>query len=521
MTTRRAGVLLPLFSLRTSHDWGIGEIPDLVPFAAWAARAGFSVVQILPVNEASLGQNSPYAALSAFALDPAYLSIDAIDEFHAAGGAAILGAEERATLAAVRDARAVAWDAVRALKAKALSACFEHFRTHVLPAGGARARAYQEFIAQHAAWLDTYTLFSAIHDAHGGDSWTSWPEPLRDRHPDALAEAARTHDDAILLRRYVQWQLDEQWRDARWRAGEHGVTLMGDLPFMVAGDSADVWARRDEFRLDATVGVPPDAFSADGQDWGLPVYRWDVMERTGFAWVTQRAARTAELYGACRVDHVVGLYRTYYIPQGGGTKGFTPPDEPTQTRLGETLLAILGKGSQVIAEDLGTVPDFVRASLGRIGIPGYRVLRWEQDAGVYRDPAAWPAVSVATSGTHDTESLADWWDALPEDERTALLAVPGLAALRERAPQAFDEGVRDALLGLLYEHAASELIIVPFQDALGVRDRVNTPGTVSQQNWVWRMPMDVAALAADQPTIARLADLARRGRRGGGGSPAP
>jgi 4-alpha-glucanotransferase len=505
---RRAGVLVPLFSLRTSRDWGIGEIPDLVPFSAWAARAGFQVVQILPVNEASLGQNSPYAALSAFAIDPAYLSLEDVPERQP------MSPEDRETLQHVRTERIVSWDAVRGLKTRAIRAAFTHFREHVLPANGSRAQAFTTFCAQHAPWLDNYALWSAIHDSHGGDSWTTWPEELRARDPGALGEAAEANELAILERKYIQWLLDDQWRDARARAAQHGVSLMGDLPFMVAGDSADVWARQDEFRLDATVGVPPDAFSADGQDWGLPVYRWDVMERTDYEWMRERGERAAELYGACRVDHVVGLYRTYFIPLDGTAKGFTPAEEPAQTKLGETLLGILGSGSEVIAEDLGTVPDFVRTSLGKLTIPGYKVLRWEQDAGVFRDPAAWPTCSVATSGTHDTESLADWWEALPATERTAICALPGLAALTD-PPEKFDDRVRDALLDVLY-HSASDLAIIPLTDALGARDRVNTPGTVSGENWVYRLPMELASLAADDATIARLAALSRRSSRGSG-----
>src|SRR5262249_34876802 len=152
-------------------------------------------------------------------------------------------------------------------------------------------------------------------------------------------------------------------------------------------------------------------------------------------------------------------------------------------RLGERLLQILdhGQGGCIIAEDLGTVPDFVRLSLGRLGIPGYRVLRWEKDGAVFRDPAKWPAVSVGTTGTHATESMSDWSGALDAAERKALLAIPGLAALKARAPAAFDDGVRDALLDCVYS-SASNLVLLPFQDAFGARERINTPGTVSADN---------------------------------------
>jgi len=317
-------------------------------------------------------------------------------------------------------------------------------------------------------------------------------------------------------RRYVQWIADQQWHAARAAAREQGVDLMGDLPFLVAGDSADIWARAHEFHLDQRTGVPPDAFSEDGQDWGLPVFRWDVMAGNDFHWMRERARHNAELFDMFRVDHVVGLYRTFYRPEAGPRNGpgkFTPADEPSQIKLGETVLKILDGGAhRVIAEDLGTVPDFVRASLARLGVPGYRVLRWEKDDLVFRDPAGWPAVSVATTGTHDTESVADWYEALDDAERRAFLEIPCLAELRARAPERFDDGVRDAVLSCAYK-SGSDLVLLPFQDALGARERINVPGTVNDENWTYRMPMDLDALEADEATAARLRALAEESGR--------
>ncbi|HZZ85600.1 MAG TPA: 4-alpha-glucanotransferase [Anaeromyxobacteraceae bacterium] len=514
---RQAGVLIPLFSVRTPSSWGLGEIPDLASFARWAAAAGFSVVQLLPVTEASHGQSSPYAALSAFAVDPVYLSLAAVEDFAAAGGEEALSADDRRELAALRAAPAVQWPRIRAVKQRALELAFRAFVEREWKGGGARAVAMSHWAKEHGFWLDEYALFSALHDdVFGGQPWPAWPEGLRDREPEALARARAELQERILFRSYVQWQLDLQWTAARAETGRLGVELMGDLPFMVATDSADVWSRPFDFRLDARVGVPPDAFSDSGQDWGLPVYRWDVMERNGFAWMNERARRGADQYGLYRVDHVVGLYRTYYRPDDGGPPAFIPADEPAQIANGERVMAILSQGARVIAEDLGTVPDFVRASLTRCGIPGYRILRWERrwhDPGQpFRDPASWPALSVGTTGTHDTESAAEWFDAMPADERKALLALPQLAGLAARGDVRYDEGVRDALLDLVYR-AGSDLTLLPFQDALGSRERVNVPGTVNDRNWSYRMARDVPELLRDQPTIDRLKGLAVAGGR--------
>ncbi len=519
---RQAGVLLPLFSIRSSADWGVGEIPDLVPWARWCAAAGFSAAQVLPVNEASHGQNSPYAALSAFAVDPVYVGVGALEDFEAAGGRSALSGADQALLDAVRASPTVRWNDVRALKRRALDVAFRRFERDEWARKSARARALEAFARQEAAWLDDYALFVAIHDGeHGGRSWTEWPAPLRDRDPGALAEARARLSRAVLFHTWLQWQAEEQWHTARAAANEQGVELAGDLPFMVATDSADVWARRGDFRLDARVGVPPDAFSATGQDWGLPVYRWDVMAREGFPWLSERARRMADLYGLYRVDHVVGFYRTYFYPADGSAPAFVPAGEEAQRVNGETVLALLGsQGAKTIAEDLGTVPDFVRASLERTRMPGYRVLRWERhwnDPGQpFRDPAAWPAVSVATTGTHDTDSMADWWDGMPDDERRAFLALPRLEALRARGPARFDDGVRDAILELVYG-SGSELLLMPFQDAFGLRERVNVPGTVNEENWTYRIPRDLSALHADRDATARLRALAARSGRVGAG----
>jgi 4-alpha-glucanotransferase len=431
-----------------------------------------------------------------------------------------LSRADRALLDEVRAAPGVRWNDVRALKGRALDLAFERFVKDEWDGRSERASAFERFRRREASWLEDYALFVAVHDELHDHAWTGWPAGLRDREPAALAEARARLSRRILFREWLQWQLEEQWQTARRTATEVGVELAGDLPFMVATDSADVWSRRGDFRLDARVGVPPDAFSETGQDWGLPVYRWDVMERDGFRWLSERARRMADLYGVFRVDHVVGLYRTYFFPNDGGAPGFVPEGEEAQTRNGERVLSVLSKGARVVAEDLGTVPDFVRASLARIGVPGYRVLRWErewrQPAQPFRDPLAWPALSVATTGTHDTESLAEWFEAMPEDERGPFLALPQLAEVRERSPGRFDDGVRDAILDLVYR-SGSDLLLLPFQDAMGRRERVNVPGTVNEENWTYRTMREVSALHADRASRERLRGLAERSGRIAGG----
>ncbi len=375
---RHAGLLVPLFSMPSSNSWGIGEILDIPIAASWLRDARQDVLQLLPINEMAVGQRSPYSAMTAMAIDPIYISAHALEDFAAIGGERAMNASWKAGLADARRSAAIDYQLARRLKDEALRAAFERFAVEEWKRRSVRAAALAEWAAGQAWWLEDYALFRAIHAHEGDRGWVDWPEPLREREPAALEEARRELAADILYRTGLQWIADEQWREAKTRS--RPVSLFGDLPFMVDGDSADVWANAGSFRLDATVGAPPDAFSESGQNWGLPVYRWDVMEKDGFAWLRQRARRSAALYDGYRVDHLVGFYRTYVFPRDGSASFFVPETEAEQLALGEELLGVFAEpGARIIAEDLGTVPDFVRASLARLQIPGYKVLRWERE----------------------------------------------------------------------------------------------------------------------------------------------
>jgi 4-alpha-glucanotransferase len=273
-----------------------------------------------------------------------------------------------------------------------------------------------------------------------------------------------------------------------------------------------VWGLQRFFRFDATVGVPPDAYSAEGQDWGLPVPQWDAMREAGDPWLSSRADTAAELYDAYRVDHVVGLYRTYARPIDRSEAYFLPAAEAAQRAQGERILRLFGSRADVLAEDLGTVPDFVRASLAEQGIPGTKVLRWENDQGVPRDPRRFPAASLCVTGTHDTESLASWWEALPERERKLQLQEDSLRGLQGEHASRFTERTRKAFLELAYG-SGSDALLTPITDAFGLRDRMNLPGTVGPHNWTWRLAFRLPELESRPEPLAiaeHLAHLAGR-----------
>jgi 4-alpha-glucanotransferase len=504
---RRAGLLIPLFSFPSTRSWGIGDIADVVPMTAWLAGAGQHVLQLLPLNEMSAADHSPYSAISAMAIDPVFICVPAVPEFVALGDGA-LGVDDRDAIEAMNHADRVNYATVRRVKLQALTAAFERFEAVEWRRGSDRARELRGFLASQAWWVDDYALFRAIRERSAHQSWTEWPHELQTRDPEALEHARRELSREILFYQYLQWIADRQWKEARAAAHANGVSLFGDLPFMVDTDSADVWGRQQDFRLDISIGVPPDQFSDTGQDWGMPLYDWDAIGAENFRWLHDRARRSADLYDGFRVDHLVGFYRTYGRPRAGGEPFFTPAEEPRQRWLGERVLEILAEpGSEIIAEDLGLVPDFVRASLDALRVPGFRVFRWERRWNEadhpFRDPSDYPAISVATSGTHDTEPLIVWWQQSEPAERQQMSRVPLVQRLthgQDLVDAPYDSVVRDALLEALFA-SNSRFVLLPVQDVFGWADRINEPATVTPDNWTFRLPWPCDRL--DDVPIAR------------------
>jgi 4-alpha-glucanotransferase len=505
---RQSGVVLPLFSVRTRRDWGVGQITDLPACGAWIRRAGHRLLQVLPPHELSAGETSPYGALTAFGLDPIYIDVEAVADLDARAIAGALGSQGQRDLARVRAAGRVDYQAVRVLKATALRAAFDRFYEREWSRETARAKSLADFVRREGTWLDDLSLYQAVRESSGGWGWTTWAEGIRVRSPGAIDAARTEHARRMLEVAYVQWNLLEQWGAARASMRELGVELMGDLPFVVCEESADVWARASQFQLRLSLGAPPDEFSADGQEWGLPPYDWPAMAADDLAWVRARIAHAARLYDRFRLDHVVGYFRQWVREKAAGSRGrFDPEDAEAQQARGRWVLGtMLGQLSRAdgnvdppraIAEDLGVVPPFVREALRDLGMPGYRVLPWERDGDRYREPGSFPRESVASWSTHDTAPILSWWDEFSDADRAQLTARAGI---REGAT---DDERSFGLLGDLYR-SNSDLVLVLAQELLGVRARINTPATVSDDNWTWRLPVPIEDLEQDPGVVARL-----------------
>jgi len=507
---RRSGLLVPLFSLRSSRSWGIGEFSDLPVFASWLRAAGQALVQILPITELPETETSPYSALTAMALDPIFITLNDLEDFAAVGGEANLTAADGETLEGLRAKPRIRHREIRALKQRCLRRAFQHFQTSESVRDSARSHRFAAFCHDHRGWLDHYALFKALRLESAGRPWREWPEPLARRVAHALSLARARLGQEIAYQQYVQWIACEQWQAARLAA--QPLQVFGDVPFMISGDSPDVWTRQAEFRFDGTVGVPPDAFSATGQDWGLPPWRWEVMAANDFTWMRARAARTAQLFDGFRLDHLVGLYRIYVRPLNHGIAPFfTPADEPTQVRLGEALVrCYLNSAAEIVAEDLGVVPDFVRDSLRRLQLPGCKVFRWEREwskpSQPFIDPANYPDASMATTGTHDTEPLVIWWQSLSPLDQQQVLAIPTIAR-RRLTGSAAPESPIDAMVRAVLD-ARSALTILPLQDVFGWTDRINTPASVNDDNWSWVLPWPVDRWLDHPDLAARAVQLA-------------
>ncbi|HEY9156607.1 4-alpha-glucanotransferase [Candidatus Binatus sp.] len=502
MLTRSAGILIPLFSIRTRDSLGRGEIPDLAPMMDFALSMGHRVIQLLPLDETGRGDLSPYSAMSVMAIDPMYISVGGL----AGVGRVVL----KRARAAVGKARFVRRSIIRREKFALLERAYRATR-----ARGGRDEAAQldGFIEANSYWLGDYALFRALKERFNWSGWEAWPAQIAQRDPAALAAARRELAEPIEMYAYWQFIAHRQWSQMRAYASSRGALIGGDLAFSPRGDSAEVWANQDEFDLSRTVGAPPDDFNPKGQRWGLPIPNWDQMRARGFKLLRARARRASSLYDLIRVDHVVGLYRTFNFGSDPDAAGiFTPADEADQRLQGEEVIRAIQQevgAAELIAEDLGTVPPWVRESLTRLGVPGYKVMQWERDWSrsdePFLSPAAYPELSLATTGTHDTEPLTVWWRAQPVAEREKFVRALGLERRVNPRPM-LGERARDAILAALYA-APSRLVIIPIQDLFGWSARINRPGTISDSNWTYRIPLTLERMRRSRAIQSRVAKL--------------
>ena len=550
-----AGLLAPLFAIRTENDLGIGDVDGLRQFVDWAADIGFKLVQLLPINETG-NDHSPYNAISSVAIDPTTIHISP-------GSVPDLPQVDYETLTGTTDLSKLRQDGVhyrqvKVLKRVLLERAFDYFCVTHVRRNSWRAKKFRAFAKAHAGWLEGYTLFRVLIDENDGDErWDKWPEEQR-----TFAAASKWLREQSVFRRkeldrkikfytYVQWIAFTQWTGLKAHCDKKGVALMGDVPYGVSYHSSDVFSNPELFDLSWSGGAPPEkVFASDlftekwGQNWGMPLYRWDVMRADGFAWWRHRVQRVRDIFHLFRIDHVLGFYRIYsfpwrplenpdYLPlsadkarerTGGRLPGFLPKDDSnpqnreSNRRHGEeylkALLETVGE-YRLIGEDLGVVPDYVRPSLASLGIAGFKIPVWEKEHdGRLIDGKHYQRLSVATYATHDHPPLRAMWEGLESAAHSGnghalweMQCLARFAGITAKMPQPYIAEIQMSLLEALLR-SNSWIAVMMITDFLGDTLRFNVPGAIADTNWTGRLPTPVSHWAGDAG-IAGKADAMR------------
>ena len=484
---RASGILLPVSSL--PGPWGIGTLGKVArQFVDFLAAAGQRYWQILPIGPTGYG-DSPYQSFSAFAANPYLIDPASLIE----GG--LLDAEEAAGLSWGDDPCRVDYGALWAGRGQLLQKAAGRL--------SGTDPAFCAFCTAERDWLDDYALFMALKEENGHESWLCWPRPLRLREPAALAEAGARLAGRVFYWKAVQYLFFGQWQALKAYAAQKGVQIIGDIPIYVSADSSDVWASPELFQLDGegrpteVAGCPPDAFAADGQVWGNPLYNWEAHAAGGYAWWLRRLGHAGRVYDLVRIDHFRGLESYFVIPAGqASAAGGHWRKGPGMDFIEAVKAALPGLG--IIAEDLGYLTEEVRALRQASGFAGMKVLQFAFDRREPGDylPHNYRRNSVVYTGTHDNIPTAAWQaQADPEDVAAARAY---MAAAEQDLTPAF---IRTAL------SSVCDTAIIPMQDwlGLGAGARMNTPSRLSG-NWQWRM----APGAAGETLASRIRALSER-----------
>lgn len=550
-----AGILAPLFALRSENDLGIGDTESLRQLVDWAVEYHFRLVQLLPINETG-NDNSPYNAISSVAIDPSTLSIspETIPDLSPEAFAEVL---EGVSLKSLHTGP-VKYRVVKPLKRRLLEKAFEGFMETHWKNKTARCREFRAWVKEQAGWIEGYALFRALMDENGGtEMWDTWPEPQQTLESalawmvNQKASARRAVELKMRYFQYVQWIAFAQWRALKSYCDSKGVALMGDVPIGVSYYSSDVFCNPEIFHLNWSGGAPPEkVFASDpfvekwGQNWGVPLYRWDVLRKTNFAWWRQRVRMVREIFHLFRIDHVLGFYRMYGFPwrpslnaefmplsedearvrTGGELPHFTPRDDSSQEnreanrRDGEVYLrALLEEVGEhrLIAEDLGVVPDYVRPSLTSLGIAGFKIPQWERQPNWHLVRGCdYQRLSIATYATHDHLPLAALWEQMcaaaqtgDGHQRWELEQFCGFAGFGIDGPKPMTDEIHEAFLAGLFQ-SNSWLAIIMITDVFGDTKRFNVPGAVADSNWSERMNRNTSLWCKDKARAAKMRRIA-------------
>lgn len=470
---RASGILLPISSLPSPY--GIGCFSkEAYEFVDRLKEAGQTYWQILPLGPTGYG-DSPYQSFSAFAGNPYFIDLDVLAE------EGFLQREEYESMDFGNNAERVDYGKLYQARAEILKKAFQR-------ADLEGNQEFQEFCKEQQGWLADYSLYMAVKNYFGQKGWNEWDETIRLRTPEALAYYQEICAEEICFYQFLQFEFERQWKRLKAYANERGISIIGDIPIYVSFDSSDSWAHPELFQFDENrkpirvAGCPPDAFAADGQLWGNPLYDWEYHEQTGYEWWIQRLEHCFELYDVVRVDHFRGFDEYYAIPYGD----VTAAGGRWQKGPGMKLFHVLREHFHdvpIIAEDLGYLTDSVIQLVKDTGYPGMKVMEFgfdSREAGDYM-PYGYDRNCVVYTGTHDNQTLSAWFDELKPEEQQ--LAREYLGLREDCTREELVWGFIRLTLGCVADTA-----VIPMQDylCLGAEARMNQPSTLGK-NWQWRM----------------------------------
>ena len=497
-TERKCGVLLPIFSL--SSKYGIGTFSkEAYDFVDFLKNSGQSYWQILPLGPTSYG-DSPYQSFSTFAGNPYFIDLE---ELIADG---LLDPKQVDKCDFGGSEEYIDYEKMYRARFDILKKAFENREN--AKDSKTLLKEFEEFkISPENDWLSDYSLFMALKNANSGRAWNTWEEGVRLRKSDALAKAFEKYREEVEFYSFIQFLFLRQWTKLKGYANKNGIEIIGDIPIYVAFDSADTWANPELFQLDEenvpidVAGCPPDAFSATGQLWGNPLYRWNYHKKTGYKWWMKRISHCYKIYDVIRIDHFRGFDEYYAIPYGN------PTAEKGEWRKGpgydlfDTMKKELGDMA-VIAEDLGYLTDSVTKLVRKTGYPGMKILQFAFDSREESDylPHNYTKNCIVYTGTHDNDTTRSWFDQLQRDDKKFAKEYLGLKSAKD----AVWTTIRAAFASV------SDTVIIPMQDYLELPGyaRINTPSTLGG-NWVWRLKKD----ALTEELGDKMKDFARIYRR--------
>ena len=497
---RSSGILLHITSLPSA--FGIGDLgPEAYHFVDRLFEAGQTIWQMLPLGPTAKG-NSPYSLYSAFAGNPLLISPELLVED---------GLLSRADLASPPAGAedSVDYEAVTEWKNKLLSAAFQNFQHG---RNGHHANEFAKFKTEEVLWLDDYTLFIALKQAFSSSAtWSDWDAEIALREPSAMELWRKKLAPAVEEEAFRQFLFFKQWRALRRYCLEHNVRLMGDIPIYVSHDSADVWAHRENFELDEqgrpiyVAGVPPDYFSATGQLWGNPIYRWSHLAQEGYRWWVDRFRATHESFDIIRLDHFRGFEAYWQVPSSEDTAINGEWVKGPGSHFFQTLINCLGE-LNIVVENLGLITPEVEALRREFGFPGMAVLQFgftaDEGSGSSFQPHNFERNLAAYTGTHDNDTTLGWWNSFDSNGNSGSGT---LSRGKEKVLRYFaapDNDITWTFIRAL-QGSVAQIAIVPMQDLLGLGSeaRMNTPST-AEHNWRWRMK----AGAFTPAVVSRLRD---------------